>query len=277
MNFKNIQFIFNRALSLTFNKKKLLLVFLVLLLCGVLAVFFRGLAINAGQWFVLSLAFLPIFLCCGVLLATGIVLIRIYHNEVKNKDISYRDIVTNSWDTILGSAYLTIPIILSYLLLWMLLGIFFLLNELPGVGTFFGVILAFAPFLINLGSLILCVLSLSMLFFITPIVALKGLNGIQISQTLTRRFQQDLFFNLFLAAIATLPLLLIVGLLTAAAALTGAICYTCDYPLYVTLQWFFVMIPFTALLTPAMVFFFNFAAEAHVLLQKQALNNSSQT
>lgn len=273
MNFKNIQFIFNRALSLTFNKKKLFSVFLVLLLCGVLAVFFRGLATNAGQWFVLSLTFLPIFLCSGVLLATGIVLIRIYHNEVKNKALNYREIVANSWDIILGSAYLTIPIILIYLLLWMLLGVFFLLNELPGIGTFFGVVLAFAPFLINLGSLILCVLSLSMLFFITPIVALKGLNGIQIAQTLSRRFQQDLFFNLSLATIATLPLLVILGLLTAAAALTGAVCYTCDHPLYITLQWFFVMIPFTALLSPAVVFFFNFAAETHVLLQKQASLN----
>lgn len=274
MNLSNIQFIFNRALLHTFNKKKLFCVFLVLLLCGLLVVFFRGLAMNAGQWFVLSLTFLPIFLCAGILLSMGIVLIRIYHNEIKKREIGYRETVIQSWDIVLGSAYLCIPIILTYLLLWMLLGLFFLLNELPGIGTFFGIVLAFAPFLINLCSLLLCVLSLSMLFFMTPIIALKGLNGIQISQTLSKRFNHDLFFNLCLAFIAALPFLLILGLLVAAAALTGAICYTCDQPLYITLQWFFVMVPFTALLSPAVVFFFNFAAEAHVLLQKTAMTDT---
>lgn len=269
MTLSDIQFIFNRALAHTFGKKKMLSVFLVLMLCGVLVVFFRGLAVNAGQWFVLSLTFLPIFLCAGFLLSTGAVLVRIYHDEIKKKAISYRGIISRSWDIVIGSAYLSIPIILSYLLLWMLLGLFFLLNEIPGVGMFVGVILAFAPFLINLVSLMLCVLSLSMLFFLTPIVALKGLNGIQVSQSLAKRFQHDTFLNFFLAMIAALPLLFILGLLIASAALTEAICYNCDHPVYITLQWFVMMIPFTALLTPAVIFFFNFAAEAHVFLHKK--------
>lgn len=270
MTLSDIQFIFNRALAHTFIKKKLLSVFLVLLLCGVLVVFFRGLATNAGQWFILSLTFLPIFLCAGFLLSTGIILVRIYHDELKKKTISYRAIVGKSWDIVIGSTYLSIPIILSYLLLWMLLGIFFLLNDIPGLGMFFGVILAFAPFLINLVSLVLCVLSVSMLFFVTPIVALKGLNGIQVSQTLAKRFQNDTFLNILLAMIAATPLLLILGLLIAAAILTGTVCYTCDHPLYITLQWFVMMIPFTAMLAPAVIFFFNFAAEAHVFLQKKS-------
>lgn len=270
MTLNDIQFIFNRALSYTFNKKKLLSVFLVLLLCGVLVVFFRGLAVNAGHWIALSLTFLPIFLCSGVLLSTGIVLVRIYHDEIKKKNISYRNVIGQSWDIVIGSTYLSIPIILSYLLLWMLLGVFFLLNEIPGIGVFFGVILAFAPFLLNLASLFLCIVSLSMLFFVAPVVALKGLNGIQVSQTLTHRLQRDVFLNLFLATIAAMPLLLLLALLTASALLTGAVCYTCNHPLYITLQWFFVMIPFTAILTPAVIFFFNFAAESYVLLQRQA-------
>lgn len=269
MNLNDIQFIFERALQRTFCKKKLLVVSVILLLCGLLVVFFRGIALHTGKWIAMSLTFLPILLCAGVMLSTGVFLVRLYHDEIKKRQISYRSIVSNSWDTVIGTAYLCIPIILCYLLLWMFLGIFVLLNEIPGIGKFFSVVLAFAPFLLNLGSLTLCVLSLSMLFFVAPAVALKGLNRIQLSQLLTRRLQNNVFFNLMLAAIAVLPLLLLFGFLSLAAAITDATCHTCDTPVYTVLQWFFVMIPFMMLLSPAVIFFFNFAAESHVLLQKQ--------
>jgi hypothetical protein len=270
MNLNDVQFIFNRATSLTFVKKKLLLVFIVLALCGLLIVFFRGLAINAGQWMMMSLTFLPFFLCAGVLLSTGIVLTRIYHDEIKKKPISYREILSNTFELIVGASYFSIPIILSYLLLWMLLGIFVLLKQIPGIGEFFAVILVFGPFLLNLGALVLCVLNLAMLFFVTPVVALKGLNRIRVTQILVKRLKSDMFSNIFLALVATFPLLVFIGLLTLAAFLTGTVCYNCENPLHNVLQWFFIMIPFTALLSPAVVFFFNFAAEAHVLLQKHA-------
>lgn len=269
MDLSDIQFIFNRAWSLTFTRKKLLSVFIVLMMCGLLVVFFRSLALHSGQWVSLSLIFLPIFLSAGVLLSTGVILIRIYHDEIKQRPLSYRAIIGNSWDLLIGTAYLSVPIILGYLLLWMLLGIFFLLNDIPGIGGFFGVILAFAPFLLNLGALVLCILSLSTLFFVAPVVALRGVNRIQLSQALAARLQHNLFLNLFLATIAASPLLLLSGILTLAAFMTGAICYNCSNPIYFALQWFFIMIPFTAILAPAVIFFFNFAAEAHVLIRKQ--------
>lgn len=260
---------FNRALSFSINKKKFLLVFTILALCGVLTVFFRGLALEANEWVLMSLTFLPIFLCAGILLSLGIVLIRIYHDEIKKRDVSYSEILNKSWEIMIGASYFCIPIILSYLLLWMLLGVFFLLKEIPAVGPFFSAILAFGPFLINLGSLILCVLSLAILFFVTPIIALKGINRIQIAQILSKKLKDDIFSNIILALIATFPLWVIVGFLTLAAWMTGAICFACDSALHQILQWFFTMIPFTAVLTPAVIFFFNFAAESHVMMMKQ--------
>lgn len=275
MNLSDIQFIFNRALSLTFIKKKLLAVFVVLLMCGILVVFFRGLAVSAGQWVALSLNFIPVFLCSGVLLSTGIILIRIYHNEVKKRSIPYSDVIQNSWDVVLGASYLTIPIILSYLILWMMMGVFFLLNDIPGVGGFFSVMLAFAPFILNLGAIVLCLLSLSMLFFVTPAIALKGLDGVQISQMILSRFKKDLFINLLLAGIATLPFACMMIILLLAAFLTGSVCDSCENSPYLILQWFFIMIPFTAVLAPAVVFYFNFAAESHVLMQKQSFKKAA--
>lgn len=269
MQLSDVQFIFNRALTLTFIRKKLFLTFVILAMSGLLIVFFRGIAVNAGQWIAMSMVFIPIFLCAGVLLSLGILLIRIYHDEIKKKPLNYSELVGKSWEIVMGASYFSIPIILSYLMLWMLLGIFFLLEEIPALGNFFSVILVFAPFLINLGTLVLCILNISMLFFCAPVIALKGLNRIQVTQTLVKRFKNDIFSNLFLVSIATLPLIFIVGLLILAGFLTGAVCYTCESPTQNVLQWFFIMIPFTAVLTPAVVFFFNFAAESHVLIMKE--------
>lgn len=271
MDLQEIQTFFNRAWHHTFERKKLLTVFFFTLMCGLLVIFFKGLALQTGQWAAQSLIFLPIFISSGVLLALGVVLIRIYHDEIKKREISYRNVIGKSLDIIIGSAYLSIPIILSYLLLWMLLGVFFLLNDIPGLGGVFSVILAFAPFLLNVAALVLCVISISMLFFITPIIALKGINRIQLAQVLAKRLQEDMFLSLLLATIAAGPLLLLSGLLTLAAYMTGSICYVCDNNLYTTLQWFFIMIPFTAFLSPAIVFFFNFAAESHVRLRRRRL------
>lgn len=274
MNFSDIKFIFNRAVFYTFSKKKLLFVSSVLIMCGLLVVFFRGLAMEANNWVAMSLTFLPIFFCVSILLSMGIVLVRVYHDEIKKKNISYLDITSKSLELIIGASYFSIPIIMSYLLLWMLLGIFILLREIPTIGEFFGVVLSFGPFLINLGALVLCILNISMLFFVAPVVALKGINRMAISKILVNRFRRDPFSNMFLALIATFPLLFFIGLLSLAAFLTGSICLTCVKPVYTVLQWFFIMIPFAALLSPAVIFFFNFAAESHVLIQKQLVKTN---
>lgn len=269
MTLSDIQYSFNRSALFTLERSKWLFTFLVLALCGLFVVFCRGLATNANPWVMMSLTFLPVFLCFGILLALGVVLIRGYHDEVKKKTVNYQTIFAKSWETILGAAYFTVPIILIYLMLWMLLGIFFLLQNIPAVGEFFSVILAFAPFLLNMATLILCIFVIAVLFFVTPIIALKGMNRVLISQLIARRFKMDLFSNLLLFAIGILPLLIVFGFLLLSAVLTGTICVHCDDALHNVLQWFFIMIPFAALLSPALIFFFNFAGEAHVLMQKR--------
>src|SRR5690606_8325008 len=98
MTLDDVRCIFNRALMKAFDRTKWLLTFTVLALCGVMTVFFRGVAVNATQWLVLSMTFLPIFLCAGILLSLGILLIRIYHDEVKEKRVSYKKTLSNSWE-----------------------------------------------------------------------------------------------------------------------------------------------------------------------------------
>lgn len=277
MDFSTISYIFNRALSGTFSLKKLLFVFVILALSGILVVFFRGLAWHTSHWVQLSLTFLPIFLCSGILLSMGIFLIRIYHNEIKNKPIIYREILSRSWELVIGASYFSIPLILTYLFLWILLGIFVLLREIPTLGDFFSAVLSFAPFLINLGALVLCLVCLLMLFFVSPILALKGIERTLVFQVIIKRFEKDPFANIILALIALLPLIFCLILLILAAIITESICLDCKSLSHTVIKWFFIMLPFTAFLTPAIVFFFNFAAEAHVLLFKAVSKNRDQS
>lgn len=223
MTFQQVQFIFNRALALTFNKKKLLFIFIVMALCGLLVVFCRGLAGNANQWMAQSLTFLPVFLCSGVMLASGIILIRMYHDEIKQRKVSFREIWAKSWETVIGASYFAIPMMLVYLLLWMMLGLFLLLGKTPMFGDFFSVILSFAPFLINLCTLILCIVTFAVLFFVSPVVALKGLNKTLVAQVTAKKFKTDPFSNLFLALVAVMPIACSLGLLSLSAFLTGTI------------------------------------------------------
>jgi hypothetical protein len=269
MTLEEVKNIFNRAAFGAIYKAKLFLTFIVLALCGILVVFFRGVAVGSSPWLAQSLTFLPVFICAGILLSLGIPLIRIYHDEIKERPISYKKTMQNSWEVVIGSSYFSVPIILCYLLLWMMLGIFVLLSKVPGVGEFFAVILAFGPFLINLGTLTLLLLSLALLFYVAPVLALRGFSGSHVSRILALRFKRDLFSNLFLLMIAVTPLLAVGGLLIASALLSGSLYYLSSNPVHTVLFWFFTMIPFTAILSPMVVFFFNFAAEAHVLIMKK--------
>lgn len=267
--FYEIDPIFNRALKFSFSKKKLLFVFPILVVCGVLVVLCHTLAVGANHWVGVSLAFLPSFICAGILMAAGIPLIRAYHDEVKQRSFSYRKAVRHSWDLMVGISSFAAPLILAYLVLWGVLGIFYLLKAIPTIGHALGVILSFGPFLLIFGSLLLSAAALLLLFFMTPYVALKSVMRWDLAEILFARFKRDLFSHLFFLALGLMPLLIVVGFLILAATLTGLTYFTSERTWAIALQWFFIMIPFAALLSPAIVFFFNFAAESFAYMQKK--------
>jgi hypothetical protein len=270
MKFSEIEGTFNRALGRSFSKKKWLFIFPVLVVCGILTVFCRALAVEAGDWVVLSLTFLPIFLCSSLLLATGVVLIRIYHNELKEIPVSYRKILKQSWEVIVGVSYLSLPLMLGYLTLWTVLGIFYLLREIPGVGNAMSTLLSFGPFLLVLGSLILTFVNLVILFFVSPQVALKSGVKLKFAEETYKRICENVFTNFVLLLVGMIPLIFSASLLCLAAWMTGISSSGAQAPLTVGLQWFFVMLPFCALLAPSVTFFFNFSAEAYVLMRRKA-------
>ena len=271
MTLDDLEFCFNRALSYSFTKKKLFTVFPVLILCGILFGFCRTLSYGSNTWLSMSLVFLPIFLSAGILLALGIFIIRLYFHEIKKLKLSYRHVFVNSWELIIGTTYLSIPPILIYLLLWVVLGVFILLKELPGIGEFVGVVLAFAPFIIILSSILLVFVSLAILFFIAPAIALGEKEKFYLSKTVIVRLKENIFRNLIFFLISILPLGFLVGFLSYASYLTGLSFVLSENFLSISVSWFFLMIPFCLFLTPFVIFFFNFAAETYNFSTKKGM------
>lgn len=269
MQFSDVEVVFNRAFSLAFSKLKFLFTFPVLMICGVLIVFCRALSIESNPWVWMSFVFLPVFLCTGILLTAGVLLSRIYYHEVKGLPFKFQKLLSQSFQLLIGVSYLSLPLILSYLLLWTLMGVFHLLKGLPGLGEIVGVLLSFGPFLLVLGSLALSFVSLLILHFVTPHVSLKNSVHFHIAEEIIDRLQHSLFANLTMLMVGILPLLFVVGFLSFGAWLTGFNFFSAKEALSVSLQWFFMMVPFCLILTPFVIFFFNFATESYVLLRRQ--------
>jgi hypothetical protein len=269
MSWKEVETIFNRALSFTFSRRKLFFTVPILIFCGLISVCFRALGSKTNDWLAISMTFMPFFLCSAVLLAAGIILTRIYHHEVKGLSVSYRKTLGISKNLMVEVAYLAVPVILLYLVLWTLLGIFYLFKEIPMIGEALGVILSFGPFLLLFGSFMLSFLSVGVLFFVTPSVSLKSSMPFEVLKGALKRLRFNPFTNLALMFLGLLPLILVSSLMTIAAIMTGKSYVAVEHPAAVSLEWFFIMIPFSALLTPAVIFFFNFAVESHVLMIKK--------
>lgn len=267
MSWEQLEKIFDRALSYSLCRKKNLFIIPVLVLCGLLIVLCRALAIAAGDWILLSLTFLPIFLSSGLLLAAGVVLIRVYSQDLKNINVGFKNVLERSWQVLLNISYLSLPLLLAYLLLWTVMGVFYLLRELPALGDFISVILAFAPFLLILGAILLGLFNVIMLFFVTPVVALKTGVRLKLIEVVYSRLKQGVFTNCIFLFMGTLPLGICLSILVLAAKVTGSSFFSGSGSLSMIFQWFFVMLPFSALLSPSVIFFFNFSTECF-LVQK---------
>jgi hypothetical protein len=266
----DIELIFNRAFRFSYTRKKFFLLFPALVICGILIVLCHTFWLSANPWVRASLAFVPAFICSGIFMTVGVPLIRLYHDEVKEKKLSVNQTLRQSWTLMGGVASLVVPILTAYLVLWFILGIFYLMRNISGIGPTLGVVLSFAPFLLILGSFFLSVVNLLLLFFLTPVVALKSVMRWELAEEVLQKILHQPFIHLILLILGLLPLVILLGFLVFAAALTGMSFFVMERTWAISFQWFFIMIPFAALLSPAVIFFFNFAAESFSYLQRRA-------
>lgn len=275
MTWQHLEKIFNRSISSVFCREKFFLTFPLLAICGLLVIICRLISIDATEWVIMSSAFFPIFLCAGLILALGLVLIRVYHKEIKGLKVSYIQMIKEAKNLYLGIPYLSVPLLFAYIILWIVLGLFYLIRAIPHIGPFLSSILSFGPFLLVLGSLFLGIVNLLTLFFVTPAAALSSDFRPKLAEKVFREVKQNLFLSITMLLIGLLPLLFVIGFLTLSIALTQILYLGGGGLFFIALKWLFMMLPFCFLITPAVIFFFNFAAEAHVVLQQSLQNEKT--
>ena len=266
MFWRDLENTFLNALEGIFSQKKLLTAFSALSLSGLVFIFCKALSLNASSWLKLSLLFFPVLLSTVFFLISGILLVQMYGQKG-----AFSTVVGPSIDIAIKTTPLSFLPLLAYGCLWIPLGLFFLLKEIPYIGPFFNIIFAFGPFLLIVCSLLLCLLNFFLLFFAVPWIAkvsMKNFQEVEFARRIWASLKGSPFLTIALFIAAALPALLVGALLSFAAILTNVSFSLAGPSFALALEWFFVMLPFTALLSPAVVFFFQFAAESHQLLRK---------
>jgi hypothetical protein len=188
---------------------------------------------------------------------------------VKGLEVNFQKVLMQSRSLFLAIFHLAVPLFFAYIILWMALGLFYLVKVVFPIGDILSAILSFGPFLLVLAALVLSLFNLLLLFFATPQAALKSDYRPQQLKEILFQLKENPFLAFILPLIGIMPILFVAGLLTLAAVVTNLMYVEGSGPLATALQWFFMMLPFSIILSPAVVFFFNFSAESYVLIQRK--------
>ncbi len=265
MKFKDVETLFQKS-WLSIDKKKCLLVFFTLCVCGIFVVFSRVIGVQANMWVRLSLTLMPLFVSTTLLFALGILLANMTRHERSNEQPKFLQVFMESVKAFNSILYLTLPLFFVYLIAWLTLGFFMVLKAIPTVGDFVGVFLSFGPFILIFGSLVLAFLNVLFLFFLTPLLAFQeNLNFKTIKENCSL-FKKNILVSTCILALAAFPIFFILCFLIGAALLTKFSYFANTSAIFVGLQWFFLMLPFNALLTPFILFFFNFSSNVYLYL-----------
>lgn len=274
MSWNDIDRMFHRAFRFCFSKKKLVFTYPLVASCGIFITLFRALSQGAGDWIKLTLGFFPIFVTASLLLSAGIVLTRAYHNEVKGIEFSFRELSKKSWDLMVSAAYLTLPLSMAYVMLWTVIGFFYVLKEIPFIGTLISLLLSFVPFLLVLSIIVLILVNVLVLFFMTPAIALRSECSLDLFLWQAKNIKQRILSHIVLLSLALFSVAVVLGILYLAGHVTASTYMIGEGSLSKLMQSLVTSLAFSALCTPVVIFFFNFAAESYVLLRR-AMGTSS--
>ena len=256
MEFKDVELIYTRAWQKAFQKSKFLLMFSLLSFCGFFGVICHMVALSTSPWLKLVFYFLPVFFLFGTLLGAGIFFARAYYHEVRKEKVSYWSIFSKSLGLMLTISQVSLPSILIYLAIWVAMGFFGLIGQIPYIGPIF----SFAPFILVLLTLCLSILFLFALFFMTAQIAFNRLSVESIVGCAVDHLLPHLFSYSILFIVAIFPLALMISLVIVSSS------FIIDKEQ--SLQWLFLMVPIAAVLSPALLFFFNFSVESYNLVRK---------
>lgn len=259
---------FIRALRLSFSKQLFFWTLLSFIPSIITAALCRPLMEGASTWLSLALVLFPFFVWITSLSMAGVFITRVYHHRVKGIEYSLRDLYLQSKAAIIEVLYFSTPILLLFTAVWALLGFFFLLQSLPALGNLIMSLLAAVPLLLLFCCVALLDLSFCVLFFSVPAISLGSKKKLALIYEVVGKFQLAPLLLIKHMLLASLPLVLLCIYFAIALTLDALIFSSSQHIFYAFLQLISFMLLISFIFTPAVIFFFNFAAESHVYFKK---------
>jgi hypothetical protein len=262
MNWTSLETAFQKAFRGSFSYRQCLTAFVALVSSGSLTVLCWALSYKAPAWISLSLFFVPIFASFAILLIAGMILCKMYLQEDRRSDFSFEQILFWAKEIFISIASLVRSFLFIYLIVWSAMGVFFLLKALPWIGEFLSIFLSIGPFLFIFASFLLCFASVVFVFFVAPMATLDTIRSGTLLHKVWQIWQGHILSALLLLFLSAIPFLFTTILLYFSAMLTNTSFFSSESSLSIAMQRFLLMIPFVAILTPSLVFFFHFAVES---------------
>jgi len=234
--------------SFSFKKLNLFVTNIILLFCLLIYLFFQNLVVE-NLWMKMVLFYLPLFLVNTLLYSLGVFL-----HVSKEKDDNGKRIWIKTSKKLSKSLHLPLVPIVLFLGVWIVLGVFYLLQAIPVLGFFFDVFLAFVPFLLAFFTSILLVYQLLLLFyFVTPIDE-KRRGWVMATVNKIKKTPVQALFYPFIGLLPFIGFLLLTRL-----SLTFVPSPTFLNPLYITVRSFFLSLPVVLLGSVFVLGFFQFS------------------
>ncbi len=246
------------AVRRSLTRRSLAITWIALLISGLIFVFCHAISLEIHPWARLGFTFLPYFLSSWVLLLLGALLIN-------RKSLSWKATALESLDPLLHTTLLALPSLLLYMISWIALGFFFLIQQIPLLGNILGTILSIGPYLLILALLGLLLIQSLLLFFAPPLIGTNALSPLQFLSQLRAYLTTKPLRHLLCFCIGWIPVLLWAGILFAALQLTETVYLSMQSSLSLGFNLFFLMIPITFFLTPTIAFLFYFSHESYKL------------
>lgn len=256
---------FNR--SFAFSKIKLLITNIFLLLCFLLFLFFYNVNLE-DLWFQTARFFTPIFLSLALFFCLGIFIQSIYEEEqgysiTDQKSFFLKRVWIKVTNKLNKSIYLTMVPIFLFLGLWILLGIMYLLQDLPVIGLIFQIFLMCLPFSLLFAIISLVIYEVVLLFYIVPEINEKK-RGL-VRKTLLK-IKKNLFQSLVYLSVALLPFPIFWGIVDFTLALMPNITFIS--PVHQIISALFLSLPILFIASFLIIFFFQFSYEIHLTEKK---------
>lgn len=260
-----------RAVLNCAGRLRLFLSFAILFFCGLIHLFFNIISLEATGWMKLFLRIFPLFFSMIFLMGGGVVLIRLYHHEIKGIPIDIKRLLWESKERVALCSSYGIPLVLSYLVLSFALGGLLLFHYVPLLGPLLDPLITMGVFIVVFLFFMLSFVTLGLLFYFPPLFALRPLvNKRTLIQSFKEKFMDHPFHQLLMFGVGFLFLGVWLSILGGVFFITQGFIFEKDISFFNAFQTFFILLPFSGLLAPGLSLFFNVAAEAHVLSMNTA-------